>query len=127
MKTDEKGSNPSTWDPIMDAVVAAPDHHKVLFENDKLRVLEVTLKPMDEEPLHHHRWPSVFVLDEVHDGIRDYSPEGKELPPSRDIMRAIESWDGDSSLVVHMAPQPLGRVLNKGETLVHGIRVEIKG
>jgi hypothetical protein len=42
-------------------------------------------------------------------------------------MRAIETWDGKSSLVVHMAPQPLGRVLNKGDKAVHGIRVEIKG
>lgn len=120
-------ADPSEWDPKLDAVTAAPDHHKVLFENDKLRVLEVALEPMDEEPLHHHRWPSVFVLDEVHDGIRDYSPEGEELPPSRDIMKAIDAWDGKSSLVVHMAPQPLGRVLNKGDTTVHGIRVEIKG
>lgn len=127
MSNAEDGSDPSTWDPSFDAVVAAPDHHKVLFENDKLRVLEVTLKPKDEEPLHHHRWPSIFVLDEIHDGVRDVSPEGEELPPSRDVIRAIEEWDGESSLIVHMAPQPLGRVLNKGDTNIHGIRIEIKG
>ena len=34
-------SDPSTWDPALDAVVAAPRHHKVLFENENLRVLEV--------------------------------------------------------------------------------------
>ena len=27
--------------------------------------VEVTLEPDDEEPVHHHRWPSVFVLDSV--------------------------------------------------------------
>ncbi len=117
----------SDWDPAFDAVAAAPDHHKVIFENDKLRVLEVTLKPQDEEPLHHHRWPSVFVLDQVHDQVRDISPEGEELPPSRDVLRAIDAWDGKSSLVVNMAPQPLGRVLNKGSSDIHGIRIEIKG
>ncbi|MCG6902188.1 MAG: hypothetical protein LJE68_05850 [Rhodobacter sp.] len=126
MQTEEH-SDPLTWDPEFDAVAAAPKHHKVLFENEKLRVLEVTLEPQDEEPLHHHRWPSVFVLDQIHDGVRDISPEGVELPPSRDVIRAIEEWDGQSSLVVHMAPQPLGRVLNKGETNIHGIRIEIKG
>lgn len=123
----DQNSDPSTWDPKFDAATAAPDHHKVLFENDKLRVLEVTLKPQDEEPLHHHRWPSVFVLDELNDGVRDISPEGEELPPSRDVIQAIENWDGKSSLVVNMAPQPLGRVLNSGTTNIHGIRVEIKG
>jgi len=31
--------DPSTWDPALDAVVAAPKHHKVIFENERLRVL----------------------------------------------------------------------------------------
>jgi hypothetical protein len=33
--------------------------------NERLRVLEVTLEPNDEEPIHHHRWPSVFVFDQM--------------------------------------------------------------
>ena len=127
MTTKSESSDPAKWDPRFDAVAAAPKHHKVIFENDKLRVLEVTLEPQDEEPLHHHRWPSVFVLDEIHDQVRDISPDGVELPPSRDVIQAIEAWDGQSSLVVNMAPQPLGRVLNKGDTNIHGIRIEIKG
>jgi hypothetical protein len=127
MTTEIESSDPAKWDPSFDAVAAAPKHHKVIFENHKLRVLEVTLEPQDEEPLHHHRWPSVFVLDEIHDQVRDISPDGVELPPSRDVIQAIEAWDGQSSLVVNMAPQPLGRVLNKGDTNIHGIRIEIKG
>ncbi len=127
MTTEIDATDPATWDPDFDAVAAAPRHHKVLFENDKLRVLEVTLEPQDEEPLHHHRWPSVFVLDKLHDRVRDISPDGVELPPSRDVLRAIEAWDGKSSLVVNMVPQPLGRVLNKGYTDIHGIRIGFKG
>ncbi len=65
MPHDRAASDPSTWDPAMDAVTAAPANHKVVFENDHLRVLEVTLEPGEEEPLHHHRWPSVFVFDQV--------------------------------------------------------------
>ena len=57
--------DPSTWDPALDAVVA-PKHHKVIFENERLRVLEVTLEPNDEEPIHHHRWP-LFVFDQSRD------------------------------------------------------------
>ena len=118
--------DPSTWDPALDAVVAAPDHHKVLFENDRLRVLEVTLPPQDEEPVHHHRWPSVFVLDRIKPPVTDITPDGVRLPPSRDVMQALEAWDGSGSLVVHMAPQPPGRVLNESDATVHGIRVEMK-
>ena len=127
MQNSNDPADPATWDPEFDAVAAAPDHHKVIFENDKLRVLEVTLEPDDEEPLHHHRWPSVFVLDSIHGDVHDVSPAGERLPPSRDVMQAIEKWDGKSSLVVHMAPQPLGRVMNSGDKTVHGIRIEIKG
>ena len=32
-----------TWPPSMDAVVAAPESHRVLFENDDVRALEVTI------------------------------------------------------------------------------------
>ena len=126
MTAENDPTDPSQWDPEFDAVAAAPDHHKVIFENDALRVLEVTVEPNDEEPLHHHRWPSVFVLDSIHGDVHDVSPEGERLPPSRDVMQAIQAWDRKGPLVVHMAPQPLGRVLNEGETTVHGIRIEMK-
>src|SRR5918995_4002084 len=80
--------DPATWNLALDAVAAAPAHHKVLFENDRLRVLEVTLPPGDEEPVHHHRWPSVFVFDAIKPPIVDISPDGEELPPNRDVIRA---------------------------------------
>ncbi len=38
----------------------APQNHKLLFENDEVRVLEVTLPPGVREPLHAHRDPSVL-------------------------------------------------------------------
>jgi hypothetical protein len=59
MSGDPATSDPSTWDPAFDAVTAAPKNHKVVFENARLRVLEVTLESGEEEALHHHRWPSV--------------------------------------------------------------------
>jgi len=118
--------HPSTWDPALDAVIAAPKHHKVLFENDRLRVLEVTLESNDEEPVHHHRWPSVFVFDQVQPPVHDFAPDGTQLPPNRDVIQAINAWNGDGCLVVNMAPQQAGRVFNASETTVHGIRVEMK-
>jgi hypothetical protein len=123
---DRVASDPSTWDPALDAVIAAPANHKVVFENDHLRVLEVTLEPGEEEPLHHHRWPSVFVFDQVQGPIHDIAPDGTQLPPNRDVMKALAKWDGKGCLVAEMAPQPLGRVLNASSKTVHGIRVEMK-
>lgn len=126
MSEDHSSSDPATWDPAFDAVAAAPAHHKVLFENDRLRVLEVTLEPNDEEPTHHHRWPSVFVFDQVQGPVHDLAPDGTVLPPNRDVMQAIEQWDGQGCLVVNMAPQPLGRVLNESGKTIHGVRIEMK-
>jgi hypothetical protein len=43
-----------------DAVAAAPSHHKVIFENDAVRVLEARVPLHSMEPPHTHPWPSVF-------------------------------------------------------------------
>ncbi len=48
------------WADSLDAVKAAPHSHKVLFENDKIRILEVTVEPYAFEPIHTHRFPSVM-------------------------------------------------------------------
>jgi hypothetical protein len=119
-------TDPAQWDPKLDAVIAAPANHKVVFENDRLRVLEVIVEPDEEEPTHHHRWPSVFVFDQVQGPIHDLAPDGTMLPPNRDVMQAIQAWDGQGCLVVNMAPQPAGRILNASGKRVHGIRVEMK-
>jgi len=51
----------------LDGVVAAPDHHVVLFENDAVRVLETTIGPGDVTPLHTHRAPTVsYVVSGSH-------------------------------------------------------------
>jgi hypothetical protein len=45
------GSDTSAWGPALDAVVAAPANHKVLFENDRVRVLEL-LQPFGLGDIH---------------------------------------------------------------------------
>ncbi|MFO1070935.1 MAG: hypothetical protein U1E14_20630 [Geminicoccaceae bacterium] len=41
--------------------------------------------------MHHHRWPSVFVLDRIKPPVVDISPEGERLPPHRDIIQALQA------------------------------------
>ena len=126
MQYSQNKARPQDWDPALDAVAAAPKHHKVVFENEHLRVLELTLEPEDEEPVHHHRWPSVFVFDQISGPVYDIAPDGTTLPPNRDVIKALEAWDGQGCLVVHMEPQPAGRVHNASGKTIHGIRVEMK-
>ena len=57
----QKPMNAATyWPDSLDAVVAAPANHKVVFENDKVRILQVTGEPYVNEPLHTHKWPSIM-------------------------------------------------------------------
>lgn len=46
----------------LDAVIVAPDSHKVLFENDKIRVLEVIIESGKKEPEHIHGLSSVMIV-----------------------------------------------------------------
>jgi hypothetical protein len=49
------GTDPAGWDPGLDAVAAAPQHHRVLYEDELIRVVSVSIDPGMQEPLHHHR------------------------------------------------------------------------
>ena len=51
------------WPDDLDACIAAPASHHVLFENDAVRVLEVISEPGTREPRHTHRAPSVLIVD----------------------------------------------------------------
>ena len=56
------GQDKSGFPDGYDAVQAAPQSHKVIFENALVRVLEVTVPPAGTTiPMHHHRWPSFFL------------------------------------------------------------------
>src|SRR5262245_10591079 len=43
----------------LDGVTAAPEHHKVIFENERVRVVEFRVPPGEAVPAHTHRWPTV--------------------------------------------------------------------
>lgn len=44
-----------------DAVAIAPNTHKVLFEDQHVRVLEINLPALTTEPVHIHALPSVIM------------------------------------------------------------------
>jgi hypothetical protein len=66
--------DPESWDwpDSLDALVAAPEFHTLLFENDDVRVLETRIGPGETVPVHTHRWPGVlYVLSIGHFVRRD--------------------------------------------------------
>jgi mannose-6-phosphate isomerase-like protein (cupin superfamily) len=56
----------------LDGVAVAPSNHKVIFENEEVRVLETTIVAGEVTPLHTHLTPTVmYVLSGSHFIRRD--------------------------------------------------------
>lgn len=104
------------WTPGSDALAAAPQNHKLLFENDEVRVLEVTVLPGVREPLHAHRYPSVmYYISEAH--MKEYSP-GRE---------AIDHPRKEDGAVVFLPIGPPHQMENmETDKPLRAIRVELK-
>jgi hypothetical protein len=79
-----KTGNPADWPKEKDAVIAAPKNHKILLENENVRVLEVTVLPGETEPVHSHRWPSVLYMQSAGD-IIDRDGAGTIIFDSRQL------------------------------------------
>jgi hypothetical protein len=90
-----------------DAAQAAPNSHKVIFENEFIRVLQVTLPPAGQaEPMHFHRWPSLFIGYDTGGTtahIRYHTPDGKvhDQPSQTEPVHAGE-WGAE-----WMKPEPM--------------------
>jgi quercetin dioxygenase-like cupin family protein len=58
------------WPASLDALSAAPRHHTLLLENDRVRVVETRIPPGDIVPVHTHCWPSVLYVLSWSDFVR---------------------------------------------------------
>lgn len=106
-----------------DAVAAAPESHIVLLENDKIRVLRVTVAPGATEPIHNHRWPSVMYFEHAQPitYIVYALVDGKPVETSRTDVPA-EAMSGAQSA----DPEGLHAVQNRGTEPFLALRVEFK-
>lgn len=46
----------------LDGPDAAPDHHRVAFENDRVRIVETVIRAGDTTPLHTHLAPHLLIF-----------------------------------------------------------------
>ena len=58
------------WPEELDALVAAPDHHHLLLENERVRVLETVIPARETTAIHTHRWPNVQYVVSAADFVR---------------------------------------------------------
>jgi hypothetical protein len=63
-------------------MIAAPDHHTVLFEDKRVRVLDARCAAGDIVPVHTHCWAGVLYVLSSSDFVRR-DPDGKVLVDTR--------------------------------------------
>lgn len=59
----DKDDSTWMWPNEFDALIASPRHHKLLFENETVRVIDTLIPPNETTELHTHKWPaSLYIL-----------------------------------------------------------------
>ncbi len=109
------------WPLSLEAVHAAPSVHHVLFENDSVRLLEVTVQPGEAEPLHWHMYPSVFAINGVQAALTDDTAAG-----ATNRQRQYEDADWSQPQCRTMPVQGPHQVTDTDSFPVHFYRLEFK-
>ncbi len=111
--------NQQKWPEALDALIAAPRHHKLLFENDVVRVLDTCIAPGETTPLHIHCWPASLYILSASDFVRRGEDsaiilDSRTIPP---VAAGTALWSA-----------PLGphTLENVGDTELRVIAVELK-
>jgi quercetin dioxygenase-like cupin family protein len=116
------GESISTWNwpDELDALVAAPENHHVMLENDRVRVIETQVPVNATTPVHTHRWASVEYVLSTTDFVRR-DGDGKVLFDTRiahDRPAPLEVlWSG---------PRPPHSIENVGDSELLVLMIELK-
>ncbi len=109
------------WPDALDALVAAPAQHRLLFENEHVRVLDTRIAPGERTPVHTHRWPAAHYVVSWSDFVRR-DADGRVMLDTRASVRAgtppAALW-GEA-----LGPHSLENV---GSAPIHVISTEVKG
>ena len=108
------------WPEDLDALTAAPQHHKLLFENEFVRVLDTCIPPNETTPVHTHRFPASLYILSWSDFIR-FDDKGVVIFDSRTLANLPTA--GSAGWTESFAPHALQNI---GTQDLHVISVEQK-
>jgi hypothetical protein len=111
---------PWPWPADLDAVRAAPRHHLLILENERVRVLDTRIDPGETVPVHTHRWPAVYHVYSWSDFVRR-DADGKVLLDTRG-----RPPPASLPAVVWSEPLPPHSLENVGAAELHVVSVELK-
>ncbi len=110
--------SPDDWPESLDALVAAPQHHSLIFQTERVRVLQTLIPPGETTAVHTHRWPSVIHVVSASDFIRR-DANGKILVDTRTTRCSSPEF-------LWSEPLPPHSVENVGNSEIRLIMVELK-
>lgn len=113
-------NNNNTWPPELDALIAAPQHHKLLFENEFVRMLDTNIQPGEETKLHTHLYPASLYILSWSDFIR-YDANRNIMVDSKAL--GLNYSSGTALWTGALSPHSLKNI---GDADLHVISVEIK-
>lgn len=127
-------NNKWQWPDSLDAVKAAPHNHKVIFENDQIRILDVILEPYEYEQMHTHRFQSVMFgpnTDTSQFDIIYYRYGYDSLHHSYSVKDSVKQHSGgrgpDTTYAADlMRPEGPHRIKNLSKVRIDVFRVEFK-
>lgn len=109
--------------PGFDAVAAAPKSHRVLLEDEHIRVLRVEVAPGATEPVHEHRWPSIMYFEQP----QPITYITYKLDQGRAVeVKRVDAPALTRSQTVRGEPEGLHAVMNRGTMPFIAVRVEFK-
>jgi quercetin dioxygenase-like cupin family protein len=111
-------STPSPCPAALDPVAAAPGNHRVALENDRVRVLDVTVAPGEKERLHAHCRPSLRFVTQI-GPFKDYDADGRVIREQAQAPPALP-------LAAWVETQPPHALHNLDTRPVRLLRVELK-
>ncbi|MBS1708250.1 MAG: hypothetical protein JSS65_05955 [Armatimonadetes bacterium] len=105
--------------PELDAVVASPEHHRLLMENEHVRVLETLIRPGETTALHTHQWPAATTFLSSSAVVR--------RDQAGNILLDTRGMEPMAAMSAAWTPQLGPHTLeNVGTNNVHVVTVEIK-
>ncbi len=107
------------WPEELDALIAAPQHHALMFENEFVRVLDTWVPAGETVPLHTHRWPGTLYIVSWSDFVRR-DGEGNVVADSR-VMGKM-----GAERALWSKPLPPHTLENVGSTYLRVISMELK-
>ena len=110
------------WADSLDAVIAAPRHHRLVLENDRVRVLDTRIPRGDIVPVHTHRWPGVYYTVQFSHFIRR-DQDGNVTFDSQSALGEAGPPPGTANFLENLPPHS---VENVGHAEIHLISVELK-